>query len=105
MSSSHEAQAVVRRIYEAGFNQGNDTAFDECYTPDFVHHSKVIHDVALGDADRVAARLRIHGHALQPYGTVAAGPYDVHAVAWFRIVWGSSGPQVAEEWLFVDAAA
>ncbi len=45
MSTIRDAQAVVRKIYELGFDQGVEAAFDECYAPGFVHHSKVIHDV------------------------------------------------------------
>jgi predicted ester cyclase len=132
MTTTHDALTLVRRIYEHGFNQGIEAVFDECYAPNFVHHSKVIHDVApagegekqsmirfraaipdvrfeildmLGDETRVIVRLHIHGHAEQPYGTVPAGPYDVHAVAWFRIESQRSHVRVAEEWLFVDAAA
>ena len=132
MSTTNHAQSLVRRIYEEGFNQGVETVFDDCYAPGFVHHSKVIHDVPpggegekqsmirfraaipgvqfeiidmVGDETQVVARLHIHGHAEHAYGTVPAGAYDVHAVAWFRIE--PQGPQlrVAEEWLFVDAAA
>ena len=132
MSTTEAALAVVRRIYEQGFDQGDEAVFDECYAPGFVHHSKVIHDVPsagegekqsmlrfreaipdvrfeiidmLGDESRVVVRLHIHGHAEQSYGTVPAGAYDVHAVAWFRIELHDSQARVTEEWLFVDAAA
>ena len=132
MHTIHDTQALVRRIYEFGFNQGIEAVFDECYTADFVHHSKVIHDVPpggegekqsmirfreaipdvrfeiidmIGDENRVVARLHIHGHAENSYGTVPAGDYNVHAVAWFRIDASGERVQVAEEWLFVDAAA
>jgi predicted ester cyclase len=132
MSTIDDAQTVVRKIYEVGFNQGVEAAFDECYAPGFVHHSKVIHDVPpggegekqsmlrfreaipnvrfeiiemVGDEDRVIVRLRIHGHADKGYGSVPAGVYDAHAVAWFRIDSSGAQVQVAEEWLFVDAVA
>jgi predicted ester cyclase len=132
MSTTHHAQSLVRRIYEVGFNLGVEAVFDECYAPGFVHHSKVIHDVPsagegekqsmirfrdaipdvqfeiidmVGNETQVVARLHIHGHAERPYGTVPAGAYDVHAVAWFRIDSQGSHLRVAEEWLFVDAAA
>ena len=128
----HDARAVVRRIYEVGFDQGNESVFDECYAPAFVHHSKVIHDAPpagegekqsmlrfrqaipdvrfeildmVSDEHHVVVRLHIHGHAREAYGTVPAGPYDVHAVAWFRIDGSGARPRVAEEWLFVDAVA
>lgn len=132
MSTIDDALAVVRKIYELGFNQGVEAVFDECYAPGFVHHSKVIHDVSpggegekqsmirfreaipdvrfeiidmIGDENRVVVRLHIHGHAENSYGTVPAGDYDVHAVAWFRIDARNERVQVAEEWLFVDAVA
>jgi hypothetical protein len=132
MTTVADARALVRRIYEEGFDRGVEAVFAECYAPGFVHHIKVTFDVPpggegerlsmirfreaipgvrfevldiIGDEHQVVARLHIHGHALEPYGTVPAGPYDVHAVAWFRIDATSGRPQVAEEWLFVDAAA
>ena len=132
MTALAAARNVVRRIYEQGFNAADETVFDECYAPGFVHHSKVIFDVPtagegekqsmlrfrqaipdvrfeildmVGDEHQVVVRVHIHGHALAAYGTVPAGPYDVHAVAWFRIDATSGRTQVAEEWLFVDAAA
>ena len=132
MTAIDDARALVRRIYEQGFNEGVEAVFDECYAPGFVHHSKVIFDVPpagegekqsmlrfraaipdvrfevidlVGDEHQVVVRLHIHGHAHEPYGTVPAGPYDVHAVAWFRIDASGDRPRVAEEWLFVDAAA
>jgi hypothetical protein len=53
MSTIHDAQAVVRKIYELGFDQSVEAAFDECYAPDFVHHSKVINDVpAVGEGEK-----------------------------------------------------
>jgi hypothetical protein len=71
MSTIDAALAVVRKIYELGFNQGGVAT---C-------------------------------HAEAAYGTVPAGAYQVHAVAWFRIDTSGERVQVAEEWLFVDAAA
>jgi hypothetical protein len=132
MSRSHGVDALIRRIYEDGFNGGDESAFDECYAPEFEHHSKVIHDVPPGGEGEkqsmlrfraaipdvrfeildiidatpvVVVRLHIHGHAATSYGTVPAGPYDAHAVAWFRVAPGPDGLQVTEEWLFTDAAA
>jgi predicted ester cyclase len=130
-SAVETARAAVRRIYAEGFDRGAEAVFDECYAPGFVHHSKVIFDVPpggegekqsmrrfrdaipgvrfeildmVGDEHQVIVRLHIHGHAEQAYGTVPAGPYDVHAAAWFTIAWDAGRAQVAEEWLFVDAA-
>lgn len=119
-------KALVRRIYADGYNGGDAGVFEECYRPDFVHHSKVIHDVPpgaageaasmrrfrqaipdvtftvldqLAEGDRVATRLAIAGTPVADYGTVPAGaPWSVHALALFRILDG----QVAEEWMFVD---
>lgn len=132
MTTVADARALVRRIYEDGFDRGVEAVFAECYAPGFVHHSKVVHDVPpggegerlsmlrfreaipgvrfevldmIGDEHQVVVRLHIHGHAREAYGTVPAGPYDVHAAAWFRIDRHDGAPRVAEEWLFVDAAA
>ena len=123
---------LIRRIYEQGFNAADEAVFDDYYAPTFVHHSKVIHDVDRGgegekqsmrrfreaipdvrfevidlvvDGDRAAARLRIRGTARAAFATVPAGTVDIHAVAWFRVEAGEVGPQVAEEWLFTDAAS
>jgi predicted ester cyclase len=132
MTTIDDPHALLRRIYEDGFNRGDAEVFDECYAPSFVHHSKVIHDVDAGgrgemqsmlrlrdaipdvrfdildilvSGDRAVARLHIHGEARAPYGNVPSGPFDRHAVAWFRLVSTARGLQVAEEWLFTDAVA
>jgi predicted SnoaL-like aldol condensation-catalyzing enzyme len=120
-------KAVVRRIYEQGYNAGEITVFEELYAPHFVHHSKVIFDVPAGGAgeresmrrfraampdahfeildqmaerDLVATRLRITGHPVAGYGQeLTPGlAFDVHALALFRVEDG----RVTEEWLFVD---
>ena len=121
--------ALVRHVYEAAYNGGDGSVFSESYQPDFLHHSKVIHDVDAGaegerqsmerfrqaipdvrftvlettaQDDRVAARLSISGHPIAAYGTVpAGGHWSVHALALFRIADG----KIAEEWLFVDGGA
>jgi predicted ester cyclase len=123
------AMALVTRIYEDGYNRGIESVFDECYTPDFQHHSKVIHDVPpagdgekqsmrrfraaipdvtfeilelLADADRVVVRLQIQGTPQGSYGTIEAGGiFSSHVLVLFRV----EGDRVAEEWLFVDGAA
>jgi predicted ester cyclase len=132
MTMTDDAHALLRTIYEDGFNRGDADVFDRCYSPSFVHHSKVIHDVDPGgrgemqsmlrlrdsipdvrfdildivvSGDRAIARLHIHGQARAPYGNVPAGPFDRHAVAWFRLESAPGGLQVAEEWLFTDAVA
>jgi len=121
-------KAVIRRIYERGYNDADAAVFEECYAPGFVHHSKVIFDVPAGGAgeresmrrfraampdvrftvldqvaegDLVASRLRITGHPIAAYGQelTPGVPFDVHALALFRV----EGGRVTDEWLFVDA--
>src|SRR5262245_29627445 len=120
-------KSVVRRIYEDGYDQGDETVYETLYAPGFVHHSKVIFDVRPGglgeldsmrrfrasmpdvrfrvidqvaEGDMVATRLHISGHPVADYGTVhaAAVAFDVNALALFRVVDGL----VTEEWFYVD---
>jgi len=120
-------KAVIRRIYDEAYNGGDPSIFDTLYTPDFVHHSKTIHDITPGAAgeresmqrfrgaipdvhftllqqvaegDMVATRLRIAGTPEGDFGTIRGRDetFEVHALALFRL----SGGRVAEEWLFVD---
>jgi predicted SnoaL-like aldol condensation-catalyzing enzyme len=130
MGAEQEAnKAVVRRIYEDGYTRGDAAVFDELYAPGFVHHSKVIFDVAAGGAgeresmqrfraampdvqftvlqqvaegDMVATRLHVTGQPTAPYGRelTPGVPFDTHALALFRL----DGGRVTEEWYFVDAA-
>ncbi len=131
VSTTHPdtAKALIERIYRDGFNGGDASVFRDCYTDDFVHHSKVIHDVAAGgegelesmrrfrqaipdvrftilgqiaEGDSIATRLRISGTQVDDFGSVRnqEGRFDRHVVALFRIREG----RVAEEWLFTDAA-
>lgn len=121
--------ALVRRIYDEGFNGGDPDVFDECYDPAFVHHSKIDHDVVPGAAgekasmgkfraaipdvhfdivdvmaerDLVAVRLRVAGTPVADYSSIRAGSrYSVHAVALFRV----AGGRAVEEWFFVDAGS
>jgi len=121
-------KAVVRRIYEEGYSRGDVTVFDELYAPGFVHHSKVIFDVAAGGAgerqsmqrfraampdarfevldqvaegDHVATRLHVTGNPVTAYAEelTPGTPFDTHALALFRV----SDGRVTEEWYFVDA--
>ena len=121
-------KAVIREIYERGYNDGEPGVFDELYAPGFVHHSKVIFDVPeagageresmrrfraampdvrftvldqVAEGDLVASRLHITGHPVAPYGQelTPGVPFDVHALALFRV----EGGRVTDEWLFVDA--
>jgi predicted ester cyclase len=120
-------KALVRRIYEDGYDRGDASVFESLYAPDFDHHSKVIHDVGpagpgeaesmrrfraaipdvrfrvmdqLAEGDMVATRLHITGHPVGGYGPVSADDavFDVHAMVLFRVEDGLA----AEEWLFVD---
>jgi predicted ester cyclase len=122
-------KALIERIYRDGYNGGDQSVYRECYTDDFVHHSKVTHDVSPGaegelesmhnfrsaipdvrftilghvaEGDLVATRLRISGTQVKDFGTVGVGDgrFDRHVLALFRI----TGGKVAEEWLFIDAA-
>ncbi len=123
-------KAVVRRIYEEGYDGGDPTVFQTLYAPDFTHHSKVtteshaggrgeaesmarfraaIPDVRfrvlsqIAEDDWVATRLRISGHPISAYGPVAGTEdvFDVHSLVLFRL----EGGLVAEEWLFVDGGS
>jgi predicted ester cyclase len=120
-------KALIRRIYDEGYNGGDPAVFEDCYTAGFMHHSKVIHDLPSGgpgelasmrrfraaipdvqfailqqmaEDDWVSTRLSIRGTPVADFGTVRADGrlFDVHALALFRI----EGDRVAEEWLFVD---
>jgi predicted ester cyclase len=122
-----ENRALVERIYRDGYNGGDRRVYDECYTDDFVHHSKTIHDIEVGAAgeresmlrfraaipdarfevldltaeeDRVAARLRITGTPQSDFGDIAPDgeAIDILGLALFRVRDG----RVAEEWFFVD---
>ncbi len=118
--------ALVRKIYAEGFNGGTPAVYDDCYWPDFRHHSKIdfevdpgaagekqsmvafrtsipdvhfeLHDV-LADGDLVATRLTITGTTAEAYVSIPAGTtLEIRAMALFRIVDG----RAAEEWFFVD---
>jgi predicted ester cyclase len=120
-------RALIERVYRDGYNGGDVRLYDECYTDDFVHHSKTIHDIAPGgdgeresmlrfraaipdacfeildlvaEGDRVAARLRITGTPRGEFGDIGATgePIDIHGLALFRVRDG----RIAEEWFFVD---
>ena len=131
MERALEAKALIERIYRDGYNGGDEAVFDRCYAPSFVHHSKVLHDVAPGgegekqsmlrfraaipdvhfdvlqtvvDGDQVVARLRISGTAVAAFGAVLPGRFDGHVVAWFKVSSDGGALQVAEEWMFSDSA-
>jgi predicted ester cyclase len=118
---------LVERIYRDGYNAGELRVYDECYTDDFVHHSKTIHDITAGGAgeresmqrfraaipdarfeildltaeeDRVAVRLRITGTPRSDFGDIAPDgeAIEILGLALFRI----RDDRVAEEWFFVD---
>ena len=118
---------VVRRIYDEGFNRGDASVFDALYRPDFLHHSKTIHDVersaegeresmlrfreAIPDArfhidemvaegDKVVVRLTVTGTPVKAFPPIEPGePMAFRAVAIFRI----EGGRAAEEWFYRDA--
>jgi predicted ester cyclase len=121
-------KAIIRRVYEDGYNLGDESVFAEFYHPTFFHHSKALHDVGQGpdaerqsmlrfraampdvrfeilellaDGDKVVARLRITGTPAGDFGDVitAGTRFDTHALALFRVEDG----QLAEEWFFTDA--
>jgi steroid delta-isomerase-like uncharacterized protein len=122
-----ENRALVERVYREGYNGGDVRVYDDCYTDDFVHHSKTIHDItpgaggeresmlrfraAIPDArfeivelvaedDLVAARLQITGTPVTAFGDIEPDgeAIRIDAVAWFRVRDG----RLAEEWFFVD---
>ncbi len=129
ISDPNTSKALIERIYRDGYNGGDPAVFRDCYAPDFIHHSKVIHDVSPGgqgefesrqrfrqaipdvhfavlghvaEADWCATRIRITGTQVQDYGTVHkddSDRFDRHVLALFRVADG----RVAEEWLFTDA--
>jgi len=127
MGDGARNKAIIRRVYDEGYNGGDESIYAELYTPDFFHHSKTIHDVGQGgeaerqsmlrfrasmpdarfeilqllaEGDFVAARLHITGTPVAPFGDIdpAEGRFDVHALALFRLDDGL----LAEEWFYVD---
>ena len=121
-------KAAVRRIYEHGYNRGNTAIYDELYEPDFVHHSKTIHDIESGTAgeaesmirfreaipdvrftvldqlaegDLVASRVRITGTPVGRFGDIGpeGGVFDVETMVLFRFADGKA----VEEWLYLKA--
>lgn len=130
MNERQRNKEVVRRLYERGYNASDESVFDEVFAPDFVHHSKVLHDLPPGgegerlsmlafrdampdarfevldlvaEGDHVVARLRVTGTPDESFGwNVRPGePFDAAAAAIFRLEDG----RLAEEWYFVDAGA
>lgn len=129
MGSVEQNKAVVRALYERGFNGGDESAFRELYASGFVHHSKVLHDMPPGgegerlsmltfrrampdahfeildliaEGDQVLARLRVTGTPIANFGpTVHAGErFESHAAALFRLHDGL----LIEEWYFLDVS-
>ncbi len=123
-------KAIVRRVYEAGFNQGDAAVFDELYAPGFRHHNKTIHDVAAGGAgekesmrrfrhaipdvrftiedqiaegDRVANRLTIRGTPVEAFPPIEPNgeAMEFRAVAIFRLRAGL----IEEEWFYREPEA
>lgn len=127
MGDAATNKAIIRRVYEEGYNGGDESIYAELYKPDFFHHSKTLHDVGQGgeaerqsmlrfrasmpdahfelldllaEGDRVAVQLHITGTPVADFGNVAAadGRFDRHALALFRLEDGL----LAEEWFYVD---
>ncbi len=127
MGIADDNRALVERVYRDGYNGGDVSVYDECYTDHFVHHSKTVHDFSPGgpgeresmqrfraaipdvhfeivdlvaDDSLVAARLRIAGTPVADFGTLRAtgDRVEIHALALFRVREG----RLAEEWFFVD---
>lgn len=120
-------KAIIRRVYDEGYNGGDESVYAELYKPDFFHHSKTLHDVGQGgeaerqsmlrfrdsmpdarfeivellaEGDKVAARLHITGTPRHDFGNVLAadGGFDRHCLALFRLEDGL----LAEEWFYID---
>jgi predicted ester cyclase len=120
-------KAIIQRVYDDGYNGGDEALYAELYHPTFHHHSKTIHDVGQGgdaerqsmlrfrasmpdarfeivqllaEGDMVAARLHITGTPGQDFGNVLAadGPFDRQTLALFRLEDGL----LMEEWFFID---
>lgn len=129
MNAADRNEATVRRIYEEGYNRGDESVLDHTLAADFVHHSKVLHDVAPGVAGEkesmrrfcaavpdvafrilgvlatdewVVARLTIVGTPVSSFGTLdtAGRPLCQHVLSLFHLRNGLA----TEQWLFVDAA-
>ena len=126
---SEENAAIVRRIYEQGFNQGDESVYETLYAPDFRHHDKTIHDVSRGGegekesmlrfraaipdvrfeildcltgGDKVMVHLRVTGTARTAFPPIAAGEaINFRAAALFRLADGL----VAEEWFYREPVA
>ena len=130
MNEQEQNKQVVRKLYERGYSEGDESMFSELFASSFVHHSKVLHDVPPGgegerlsmlafrrampdarfevldliaEGDGVVARLRVTGTPVASFGwNVRNGEaFDVRAAAIFRLHQG----RLAEEWYFVDAGA
>ena len=121
---SEANKAIVRRVYEEGFNRGDPSVYDEVYAPGFRHHDKTIHDVSRGgegekesmqrfraaipdvhfeitdclaEGDKVMVHLAVTGTAAASFPPIAKGErVDFRAAALFRIEDG----RIVEEWFY-----
>jgi predicted ester cyclase len=101
-------KAIVRRIYEEGYNAGDLSIYDELYQPNFVHHSKTIHDIEPGAAGEAESMIRFRQAIPDVQFTILDQIAERDLVATrlrinetmvlFRIEDG----RVAEEWLFLN---
>ena len=121
-------KAIIRRLYERGFNEGDCSVFDELYAADFQHHNKTIHDISSGgagekqsmlrfreaipnvcfridqsiaEADRVVVLLTVSGTPVTEFPPIKPGEsMEFRAAAIFRLADG----KVAEEWFYREPA-
>jgi predicted ester cyclase len=118
-------KALIRRIYDEGYNRGEEVVYDTLYKPDFRHHNKTIHDVSRGgegekesmrrfrkaipdavftieeqiaERDLVVNRLLVRGTPVELFPPIepTGEAMEFRAVAIFRIEDGL----IAEEWFY-----
>lgn len=118
-------KALIRRIYDEGYNRGEELVYDTLYKPDFRHHNKTIHDVSRGgegekesmrrfrkaipdavftieeqiaERDLVVNRLLVRGTPVEFFPPIepTGDAMEFRAVAIFRIEDGL----IAEEWFY-----
>ena len=121
--STEDNKALVRRLTEEGFNQGNMAAYDEIYAPDYVDHTPYVAGQAPGlegakeayrayrtafpdgrltiedliaEGDRVVARMTFRGTHLGSFAAVppTGRPVVMNEIAIQRF----AGGKVVEEW-------
>jgi steroid delta-isomerase-like uncharacterized protein len=124
--SAEENKAVVRRLIEEGYNEGNLDVVDELVAPDVFNHPAVpehrhgidgfkhvivwVRDIGpdthyhiddiIAEGDKVAVRMTVSGTHTGPIGDIAptGKRFSVDYVHWFRLADG----KVAELWAVRD---